>query len=259
MHFIIASILAAFIAGAAYKARALSGSGAAAAVVVGTVVFGFGGWAFAVPLLTFFITSTLLSRWRRRHKEALGYEKGGRRDGGQVLANGGVAALCALAYGMLNGSLSTHAYTLYLAALAAANADTWATEIGSAIGGRPVSILTFRRVPVGTSGGVSAAGTAGLVAGAFAIAVFQSLFRPAHTAAASLLAPLIGGVAGALIDSVLGATIQAQWADPADPDRLVERRPAGAASPVRGLSLVGNDCVNFLATASAAAVAWFLC
>lgn len=268
MRFLIGGILAVIVAAAAYRTRALSESGAIAAFVVGLVVFGFGGWAFALPLLTFFVSSTLLSRWRRRSKEALGYEKGGRRDSGQVLANGGIAALCALVYGLphywglggelLPHSVASHAYVLYLAALAAANADTWATEVGSAIGGRVRSIVSGKIVPIGISGGVSVAGTLALVAGSLAIAAFNILFHPASTSTSPLYAPLLGGIAGALVDSVLGATLQAQWRDPQRPERLTERKPEASTPPVKGLAWVGNDCVNLVCTATAVAVAWLL-
>jgi len=178
MQIFLGLLFAAVIAAVAYRARALDVSGAVAAWVVGTVTFGLGGWPFALPLLTFFTSSTLLSRWRRHSKEALGFEKGGRRDSGQVLANGGIATLCVLTYAFLPSTISHHAYAMYLAAFAAANADTWATEIGAAVGGVPVSIVTFRRVPVGMSGGVSLTGTLGLVAGALVIAVYSLIFHP---------------------------------------------------------------------------------
>ena len=76
MQLAIGIVLATLIAAAAYRARALDISGSVAALAVGAVTFGLGGWSFALPLLTFFISSTFLSRWRRRSKEALGFEKG---------------------------------------------------------------------------------------------------------------------------------------------------------------------------------------
>jgi len=262
MQLAIGIVLATLIAAAAYRARTLDVSGAVAALAVGAVTFGLGGWSFALPLLTFFISSTLLSRWRRRSKEALGFEKGGRRDSGQVFANGGIATLCVLAYAFVP-ALSHHAYALFLAAFAEANADTWATEIGAAVGGTPVSIATFKRVPVGMSGGVSAFGTLGLVAGALVIAGYGILCHPDTGLGAMptalgghvFLSAAVGGIVGALVDSVLGAAVQAQWRDG---DRLVESRPVDGVRPVRGFAWVGNDCVNFVSTAVAVAVAWLL-
>ncbi len=239
-------VLAAAVAALACRAQALTRSGAFAAWAVGAVVFGVGGWPAAGALLTFFGTSSALSRWRRRQKEALGYEKNGRRDAGQVLANGGVAAACLLLtlVGVKAGSL------LFLAALAAANADTWATEIGSAWGGHPVDIRTGRRAEAGMSGAVSLPGTLAALAGAAGLGLFAGSFP-------LFLIVTLAGFGGALCDSVLGATVQAQWRDPGNPARWTEQPQPGP--PERGLRGVGNDAVNWLCTLSAAGLAALLC
>jgi uncharacterized protein (TIGR00297 family) len=238
-------ILAAGIALAAWRVGALSVSGAFAAWIVGAIVFGLGGWASALPLLVFFGTSTGLSRWRRADKETLGYEKGGRRDAGQVLANGGLAAICVLLprFGM------AHAYLLFLAALAAGNADTWGTEIGSALGGRPYDLRTGRQALPGTSGGVSLGGTLAALAGAALIAFFAHAWPERGLVTAA-------GLGGAMFDSLLGATMQAQWRDPLHPDRWTERPQPGP--PTRGWRAVNNDLVNFLCTLMAACLLEFL-
>ncbi len=225
--------LAGAVAALAHRAHVLTRSGAFAAWAVGTVVFGIGGWWASAALLTFFVSSSLLSRWRRRQKESLGYEKGGRRDAGQVLANGGVAALCLLL------PLGTpNALPLFLAALAAANADTWATEIGSAVGGRPYDLRTGRQADAGTSGAVSLPGT---------LAALLGLFAGSPKAFAVVT---LAGFGGALCDSLFGAAVQAQWRDPGHPGRWTEQPQAG--SPQRGVRGVGNDAVNWLCTLSGA-------
>ena len=244
-QFLLGILLAAVIAAAAYQARALTRSGAMAAWGIGAVVFGVGGWTSAAALLTFFVSSTALSRWRRGRKEALGYEKGGRRDAGQVLANGGVAAVCIL----LNLAGNKSGALLFLAALAAANADTWATEIGSAIGGQPYDIRTGRKAPAGTSGAISLPGTVAALAGAALLGLFAG--SPAKE-----LIVTAAGFGGALFDSLLGATVQAQWRDPADPCRWTERMQPGP--PERGLRGVGNDDVNALCTLLGAGLAELL-
>jgi len=67
----------------------------------GSVVFGLGGLPWAAVLLTFFISSSLLSILFKSHKiESEKYAaKGLRRDAGQVLANGGLAGLAVIVYG----------------------------------------------------------------------------------------------------------------------------------------------------------------
>lgn len=240
------SFLAAAVSLAAFRTRALTGSGALAAWAVGAVVFGAGGWGSATALLTFFVTSTALSRWRKKAKEALGYEKGGRRDAAQVLANGGVAAVCLLLPLALPCVGVARAHLLCLAALAAANADTWATEIGSALGGRPFDLRTGRAAAPGASGAVSGVGTLAALAGA-------ALIGAGAGDAAGWAVVTLAGLGGALLDSLIGATLQAQWPDPDRPGRWTERPQAGP--PGRGLRAVGNDAVNALCTLGAVALA----
>ena len=239
-------LLAAAVAALAYRVGALTRGGAGAAWGVGAVIFGVGGWAWAAALLTFFGTSTALSRWRRGAKEALGYEKGGRRDAGQVLANGGMAALCALLPLVFPAFGASHAHLLFLAALAAANADTWATEIGSALGGRPHDLRTGRPAASGTSGAVSLPGTLAALGGAALLGLFASDEAGWGVVTAA-------GIAGSFLDSLLGATVQARWLDPLRPGLFTERPQPGP--PGRGLRGINNDVVNALCTVGAAGLA----
>ncbi|MBV8373247.1 MAG: DUF92 domain-containing protein, partial [Candidatus Eremiobacteraeota bacterium] len=143
---VLSVVLAAVVAVAAYRTRALTAGGAAAAFAVGAMVFGTGGVPAALVLLAFFLPSTLLSRLGRERKRALdAIGKQGPRDGWQVLANGGVAAACALL--ALRGGWPFAA--AYAGAFAAAAGDTWGTEIGTLSRGMPISLVTFRPVAVG--------------------------------------------------------------------------------------------------------------
>ena len=242
-HPLLAFLCAFLVAAAAWRAKALTPAGAVAACAVGTVIFALGGWAGAGALLTFFGTSTLLSRWRRRAKESLGYEKGGRRDAGQVLANGGVAAACLL-LPLVAQALDAHrAFGLMLGALAAANADTWATEIGSALGAPTLDLRTGRAAAPGTSGAVSLPGTLVALAGAALVGCFAG-------SAAGWGMVTAAGLTGALGDSLLGATVQAQWRDPVRPGRWTEKNTAQnqGKPPERGWAWAGNDAVNLACT-----------
>ena len=62
MQIIIGFILGMIVAYLAYRAHSLNTGGAIAATIVGTIVFGLGGWQWAILLLAFFITSSGLSR-----------------------------------------------------------------------------------------------------------------------------------------------------------------------------------------------------
>lgn len=246
----LGAVLALLIAGGAYRAGALTRGGVLAAWCVGTVVFGVGQWAWAGALLAFFGTSSALSRWRKRGKDALGWEKTGRRDGAQVWANGGAATLCALLPLVLPSVTVGRAHGLFLAALAAANADTWATEIGAALGGAPRLVTTGKRVPRGTSGAVSAPGLGAALAGAALLGLFA---LPSGLRAVMVVT--LSGFFGALCDSILGATVQAQWRDGSG--RLTEQTQAGQL-PARGWGPVGNDLVNALCTLAAVGLAGVL-
>ncbi len=238
-HPFLAFLCALCVAAAAWRAKALTPAGAVAACAVGTTIFALGGWAGAGALLAFFGTSTALSRWRRRAKESLGYEKGGRRDAGQVLANGGVAVGCLLLPQLVPALDMHRAFGLMLGALAAANADTWATEIGSALGAPTVDLRTGRAAAPGTSGAVSLPGTLAALAGAALLGCFAGNIAGWGMVTAA-------GLAGALGDSGLGATVQAQWRDPMRPGRWTEQ--AQGLPPTRGLGWVGNDAVNLACT-----------
>jgi uncharacterized protein (TIGR00297 family) len=244
-HIALAFGLAIFVSWAAFAARSLTRRGAFMAVVLGTVIAGAGGWLCAEALLAFFVTSSALSRWRKRSKEALAFEKSGPRDAAQVWANGGVAACCAL-LPVFHVAPST-AHLLFLAALAAANADTWATEIGAAWGGAPFLISTGQRASPGVSGGVSAAGTVAALLGAALLGLFG------HTRIEWLIVT-VAGWGGALFDSLLGATLQAQWR--AANGTLTEQ--AQPQKPICGFRFLRNDSVNFSCTLFAAAAAAIL-
>lgn len=262
-------MVAALVALAAARSHALTRAGAVAAFAVGTLTYGAGTLGGALVLLTFFITSTVLSRSGRARKSRLtDIAKGGARDAWQVLANGGVATVCLLAWVYLDrGRTASAWFVAFAGAYAAATADTWGTEIGVLAAKAPRSILTGKPLATGLSGGVSGPGTAAEIAGAVLIAILTPgallLALPGGTpvtlhALVGLIAPVfIGGFGGALIDSLLGATLQARrWCPSCERECEVDRHGCGTATVHRrGLPWLSNDGVNFAATLSGAALA----
>lgn len=245
----LGALFAAAIALAAYRARALSLDGAIAAFAIGTIVFGSSGWSGAAILLAFFVPSVLLTRVGRERKVRLaGAQEGKARNAWQVLANGAVAALCALAAVRFGPPFQV----AFAGAFAAASADTWGTEIGTLARGRPVSILTFRPIETGLSGGVTLQGSAATIGGAIFVAVVASLMR-----FSPLFAVAIGGVAGALLDSLLGASLQAlRWCPACNCECETSRHRCGSPTTMRrGIGWFQNDAVNFCATLGGALVA----
>ncbi len=258
----VGELVAAVAVAAAFSAAALalrfldlSGALAAAGLAFSVVAL---GPAWAVPGATFFVLSSLLSKLGRRRKaesEAVA-EKGSRRDAGQVYANGGVAWMLLVAYVFVPADAL---YWGYAGAFAAAAADTWGTEIGTLVKGPTRLIWSGRRVPPGTSGGVSVAGTLGALAGATAVFLSLLPFVGAQVEALGVVAAaglvIGGGMAAALVDSLLGATAQALYRD-TQSGRLTERSRSGehAHALVRGWRWITNDRVNLACTLTGAAV-----
>lgn len=221
-------------------------AGATGAGIIGTAVVGAGGPAWAVPLVVFFLTSSLLTRLGRRLKtEAEAeYQKSGARDLGQVLANGGLAALLALAAPWSSLDL----FPPFLALLAAVTADTWATEIGGLSKTPPLLITSLRQVTPGTSGGVTPLGLMASAAGGTLIGLTGGL----------PLTGLVGGLIGSLADSLLGATLQARYLCPAC-QKATERRVHKCGSrtiKTGGIPWLDNDLVNVASSVFGSGVAW---
>jgi uncharacterized protein (TIGR00297 family) len=219
-------------------------------------------------LVLFFITSSALSllRKRRRGRDTTTV-RGHQRDAIQVLANGGVATVAAL---FAMGTSSPLVFAGFAGAIAAANADTWATEIGALAPRPPRLITTGRRVPAGTSGGVTALGTLAGFAGSALIGVAAAAMLAAGWVTdlgneyGVVAGVIIGGMGGTLSDSILGATVQALYRCPhcdVTTERLIHT--CGTATrQVRGWAIMNNDVVNALATlvggVVAVVVAWLI-
>jgi len=246
---LVGLIAAAAIAFAARAARSLTTSGALAATAIGTLAV-TAGWNWGALLILYFVSSTVLSRLGRAEKEertSSVVAKGGQRDAIQVLANGGVFTLAAIAT-LIHPDVRW--MTLGAGSLAAAAADTWATEIGTLYGRRPLSILSGRRIPTGTSGGISVAGTAASVAGALFIAVVASVGTGVADRGRLMVPVFVAGVAGSLIDSLLGATLQSRrWCETCQRETERHVHDCGTStSHRRGLGLLNNDVVNLVST-----------
>lgn len=259
MQLLIGFITAVIIAYIAYRAHSLNSSGAYAAAFLGTVVFGVGGWQWAILLLTFFITSSVLTHSFKKRKQVLNeeYSKGGQRDSGQVFGNGALALLFAGLHGFF--PKAAWPWVGFAAALSAVNADTWATELGILNPGLPRMITNLRmRVEKGTSGGVSLWGTGAALLGAALIGILAAFLSPSGADRSLVLLITVSGLLGSLFDSFLGATVQAMYFCPAD-QKETEKHPlhsCGAQTvQVRGWKWLDNDWVNLACGALAVVMA----
>jgi Raf kinase inhibitor-like YbhB/YbcL family protein/uncharacterized protein (TIGR00297 family) len=213
-----------------------------------------------VLLIAFFISSSLLSRLFSRSKKRLEekFSKGHRRDAAQVLANGGIAGLCVLLWQVFPGTLWP--WLAFAGALAAANADTWATELGVLSKTPPRSIRTGRVVEPGDSGGVSRMGLIAATGGSLLIAGLAVLPWPGlpsepglETSGLVTLLITLAGLGGSLVDSLLGATVQVIYTCPAC-GKETERHPLHRCGTKtvykRGWWWMNNDAVNAFCTTS---------
>jgi uncharacterized protein (TIGR00297 family) len=221
----------AVVAGAGYVAGTVTIPGAICGALLGITIALTAGWGGWVLLVATFALAVLTSRLGLRQKTQLGIAeaRGGRRGAGNAFANTGVAAGAAML-----GALSyarDPAQVAFVAALVAGGSDTVASEIGKAWGRRTWLVPTLRRVPPGTSGAISAEGTAAGLLGALALGALGVAcgLVPAWT----LPAIVAGATIGSFVESTMGATLE-------------------------GPGIVNNDVLNFLNTAIAAAAAIFL-
>lgn len=249
MQLLLGFIFAIIIAFAAYKAKSLDKSGAIAATIEGTLIFGLGGLSWAILLLAFFISSSALSEMFKTRKKDLKekFDKGSRRDAMQVLGNGGLAATFAALNYFFPNALWT--WLGFAAALAAVNADTWGTELGVLNPSQPRMITKpTLKVEKGTSGGISLVGTLAALAGSALIALLAGILAPSGDFLPIFALVSLAGLAGALFDSYLGATVQAIYYCPVC-EKETERHPKHlCGNPTefkRGFRWLSNDWVNF--------------
>lgn len=233
------------VCAASWRARALSASGAVAALAVGLGVFWCLRFEGLLVLLFFFLSAGILGKLSKKHKETGREKKSGARDASQVFANGFLALFGAICHHFCPGPVFL---VVFAAAFAEANSDTWAGEIGRLSSRGPVSIRDFRPVEKGMSGGITALGLAGGFIGSLLVAVLCALLFPGDGAWARASFVCLAGFAGCLLDSVLGASVQVVYVDRATGE-LTERSAGADGVPYdvsRGVRWIDNDMVNFM-------------
>lgn len=215
---------------------ATAGAALTGAVIAGALWLQTPGLHTALwPLLALLVLTFGATRFGRRRKESLGIAEARRgRTASQVAANLGVAALAGIPLSQAHvfsrvGFGGRAAMAAMVAAMAEATADTVSSELGQVLGGTPWMITSLRRVPAGTDGAVSMAGTLAGIAGAAVVVVVAKSALPLLSWTDAGIA-LAGGMAGTVIDSLLGAGPE-------------------------GRGWLNNDAVNALSTVAAAVVA----
>ena len=228
-------ILWAIVAGGVFGALSfflnwLTLDGSTSAWLLGVITFGIAGIEGAAILLFFFISSSLLSKNSRSLDDVR--ELKFRRTGAQVWANGfwfGFFTLLGLLVDLELFKVAAYS------SLAFATSDTWASEIGgNRIKGTTWSINGFQKVPPGTDGAISIAGTFAAVGGALSIGVLVGVLLPTNSLVMGISVASTGLVA-TFMDSWLGAQFQDQ--------NLVNSTNRFFSSQ---FLYVGNNTVNWL-------------
>ncbi len=255
-------VLNVILALVAWRLAWLSVSGAVAALIVGLCTFWFTRFDGWLLLMLFFLTANILGKISRsiRANLDLGMQKkGNRRDWAQVVANGALAAACALLHGAGGGRI---ALVMMGCTIAASTADTWSGEAGILSRKPPISIATGRPVPVGQSGGVTLLGTLSGLLGSLLIATawygaFADFSDRSWIMHASIIT--VAGFLGTVVDSILGATLQGHYWDPIA-KRITEhdKRDGIPLELCRGVRWIDNDVVNFLSGVFAVLIGYLL-
>ncbi|WP_066502602.1 DUF92 domain-containing protein [Abyssisolibacter fermentans] len=246
-------LISSSVAFPAYYKKSLKLSGCIGAIILGTIIFMTSGVLGIVIMLSFFISSSLLSHFKKNRKQECAklFDKTGNRDILQVFANGGVGLIYSIIYHFSHNII--HLICICIA-FAASNADTWATELGVLNKTKPFSLRTFKRVNKGTSGAISLLGTFSSFIGSVFIAlvsIFLIIYMNVDIGNLSILKIFIlislGGFFGGLIDSFLGATVQGVYYSEEE-DKETEKKIFNGKKTtlIRGFEMFNNDLVNFL-------------
>lgn len=227
------------------RMRWLDLPGALSGGLIAGVAVGLGGWAWIIPAAVFFSLTSVLTGYRRPVRSA------GMRTMSQVAVNAGLPVLIpVIGYAFTRDPIW---YAVSIGGIAAGIADSWASEIGRFSTREPLSLRTRTRVSKGTSGAVSPRGSGATVLGALSVGTFGALF------AGLVMVPvgLVAGVAGSLVDTLIGAGVQARFRCGSCGATVEDRLHCGAPTqPSSGWHWVDNDVVNTCANLTGMVVGW---
>ena len=208
--------------------RKLTTGGAVTGGLIGFCIFIAAGWFGIMMLAAFFLLGTLATSWKRKQKSIAGMaqDRGGQRNFGQVVANGGVAGVLGAMALFLPQQKDALAF-LIAGSFSAAIADTLSSELGTVYGKHFYNIATWKSDRKGLDGVVSLEGFLLGVLGSTIIAIIYTIgFGWSNR----LIWIVVAGTAGNLVDSILGATLERN-------------------------GIIRNDAVNFVNTLTGALVA----
>ncbi len=253
-NYLLPILLSLVIFAFANKKNALSKGGLIAASIIDLAVsVSLGNFGFLL-LSVFFIGSVIVDKFKKRQKNKSSNceeQKGGCRDAMQVLANGAVSAIAALAFLLTQKKIFLVAF---VAGLAEAFADTSASGIG-VYSNKTFDPFRWKRCDSGISGGMSVVGTIASLLASSVIAFIPLLFDNVDYSFQLSLVVLLCGFSGAVFDSLLGSLVQVKYKCSLC-GKITEKEIHCSKKTVKhsGLSFVDNDVVNFASCAFSAVV-----
>lgn len=233
-----------------YRRRSLTADGAVVAMITGWITF----WVSSVcgiTLIAFFLLASRATKYKQSIKKTLetDYKEGGQRDAVQVLCNS-FPATVSLVIAQLYPTQRESCLVSFFAFYACCTGDTFSSELGILSTGKPIHVLTLARVPKGFNGGVSFLGLVAAGLGGLAVASTVSLYAllvhhplPAHFLPLFVLYSTVGS----LLDSAIGATLQATYWCPATSKVHSSPKHPHNYTNIGGWPVLSNSMVNITA------------
>lgn len=253
LYILLATIFSGTVGFWAYQRKSIATSGLIALVLICTLFISLQAYVYLGVLFSMFASSSLLTKYKKAQKNDMEAVvlKNGPRDAFQAIANLGAAIISYILFSLSKDIAWVYAF---LGSVAASNADSWASEIGGLSHSAPRMITTFKVARRGISGAITVLGTVGGIIGAVFISAWAWLL-PKHneTPSWSLFAiATFSGVFGFILDSFLGALLQAKYKD--QNGALTEQVQGNTLT--HGLPWINNDMVNLLSSIMAAVLGY---
>ena len=234
-------IMVACLFGIAYWFNSLNINGLFGAIIMAIVIIMLGSDIHLISLAIFFVFSSIISKTIKNR--SFYRSKGSERDIIQVYANGGVATLVCIVDFLYPDPFNTY---LFLASVAAAMSDTWGTEFGKLSKHKPISIISFRTMEHGLSGGLTRIGTLGSLLGSCIIGFTAWVLIPIESII--IYGIIFSGFIAAIVDSLAGAIFQGKYET--QTGEIIEEYQDGSTL-ISGNKWINNDIVNLINTIAA--------